>query len=578
MKNGIFCLWLLIASFNCFSNDLLEKGISAIENSDFKKANQLLTQFIDRCENCPDSSLAKANIYKGKANQLLEKYDFAYSSYRKGLSIYRNSNDANGQVFALVSIAEFYRNLAQFEKSLNYLNQANFLIETDSVSIRNEIYYLNRYAAIHNEMGDELETIISYSERVILLARKLGDKDLEANSLNELGFIYEKKRDIKALDYYNLAYTIYEGLGNKLNMAYVIRNLARMTYMLEEIENNHQKALKIANNGLKLVDTTNWISIKVSLYHTKYQSLIGLKQFEEAAHVALKLQDVRIKELELEKSKELFETEVKFSLKEKDNIILLEQKKRELLNEEIKSNSSKFNYFLIFSLLLALLLVTTYIFFYRTKKNNQKLQKSVSQKEALLQEVHHRVKNNLTILNSLLYLQSKSIEDKRLQIILSECQARVNSMALVHQNLYNVEDVTEVNLDKFISELVSDSARIFNQEDFHLKVNNNNVSYNMGRTIFIGLILNELITNSFKYAFSIEKDNSINITIDKNDSINTISYQDSGEGLNVQFDEEKKGGFGFRLIKIMLNQIEAKIEYSKSENTFLIKFKDDKKV
>ena len=179
-----------------------------------------------------------------------------------------------------------------------------------------------------------------------------------------------------------------------------------------------------------------------------------------------------------------------------------------------------------------------------------------------------------------MYLQSKSIDDERLQLILSECQARVNSMALVHQNLYDIEDVSEVNLDKFIDELVNDSARIFNQEDFKLNVrNDDDVSFNMGRTIFIGLILNELITNSFKYAFSQGNENYINVIVNKNDSeYSIISYQDSGKGLKSDFKEDETGGFGFRLIKIMLQQIDATIEYIKSENTFLIKFEDDKKV
>jgi len=100
----------------------------------------------------------------------------------------------------------------------------------------------------------------------------------------------------------------------------------------------------------------------------------------------------------------------------------------------------------------------------------------------------------------------------------------------------------------------------------------------MGLTIFLGLILNELITNSFKYAFSENAQNSIYVKVIKEGSLNTIKYGDSGKGLTIDFDDEKLTGFGFKLIKIMLNQIDASIEYDKSINVFVIQFKDGKKV
>ncbi|MBL1279882.1 MAG: hypothetical protein COA33_006405 [Fluviicola sp.] len=567
----------MLFSFDAYSNDFLEKGKKALKTSDFDLAIELFEKALNKCKinTCHDTLLAEIRIYQGKTYQLLDKHDLAIAEYRKGLKRYRKVNNLNGEVFALVSIAEFYRNLTQFGKAVEFLELAEEAISEKTVSNQQKIYFFNRYAAVHNEMGDEADKVIHYSEVVIVLAKEIGDKNLEANSLNELGFVYENKRDPKAIEYYTRAYNLYKEIGNKQDLAYTIRNISRMYYLSDW---NHEKSLEYANKGIALIDSTDWTSLKVSLYHYKYESLFQLERYKEAVLAVKKSAGYRVREIELEKNKELFEVETRFSVQEKDNLIELEQRKRDLLDQENKIKSSKLRYYLVVTSLLVIVLFTTYFFLYRTKQNNKELQKNIRQKEALLQEVHHRVKNNLTVLNSLLYLQAKSIPDEKVKTILDECRSRVNSMALVHQNLYDVEDASKVDLNKFIKELVNESARIFNQDKFQLNLRNEDVSYDMGLTIFLGLILNELITNSFKYAFSENAQNSIYVKVIKEGSLNTIKYGDSGKGLTIDFDDEKLTGFGFKLIKIMLNQIDASIEYDKSINVFVIQFKDGKKV
>ncbi len=579
MRSTLILLGFLLVTLNSFSNDQLEKGKDAIVNSNFSEANEILSNLISKCTDCSDSIIAEAYIYNGKSHQLLEKHDLAYSDYRKGLELFEDIKNHNGQVLALVSLAEFYRNLSQFEVSIKYLNKAEDVVLNHPVSIKQRIYYYNRFAAIHNEIGDEAAKVIKYSEKVIVLARKLGDLYLEANSYNELGFLYENKRDPKAEEYYNKAYVLFEQLEDKLSMAHVIRNIARMYYMFMNIENHHVKALETANKGLKLVDTTDWISIKQSLYKTKYESLIALKRFEEATIAGLNLSNLRFQELEQQSSKSLFEIETKYAVKEKDNQILLEQKKRQLLDTENKSKESKLKYSLLISFLLAAMFIGVLFFTLRMKRKNATLRKTIGQKEILIQEVHHRVKNNLTILNSLLYLRSKASDDKNVKTILAECQTRVHSMALVHQNLYDVEDASRVDLNKFVNQLISESASIFSfsNKKIHSSVKTNNISFDMGFTIFLGLILNELITNSFKYAFKDEKSNTIQIEFNKLDESSfELTYSDSGLGLADDIISSSEG-FGFRLIRIMLNQINGEINYDSQINKFIIQFKSGKK-
>ncbi len=204
------------------------------------------------------------------------------------------------------------------------------------------------------------------------------------------------------------------------------------------------------------------------------------------------------------------------------------------------------------------------------KAEKEEVSKQLAEKEILMQEVHHRVKNNLTFLKGLLYLRAKASDDLDVKRILNECQTRIESMALVHQNLYDIEDSSKVNFDMFLRELFiqllatmeMDSKKI----DFTLDVRD--VKIDMKTSIFLGLILNELITNSFKYAF--HKGEGV-IYIQALDLPNAIeiNYADSGEGLPDDFDLTQSGGFGFKMIRILNDQLGSDFQYlSSNKKTF----------
>ena len=184
--------------------------------------------------------------------------------------------------------------------------------------------------------------------------------------------------------------------------------------------------------------------------------------------------------------------------------------------------------------------------------------KQLAEKEILMQEVHHRVKNNLTFLKSLLYLRAKSSDDERVRMILDECQSRVQSMALVHQNLYDVEEATMINFQEFLKELFSDVSSLFDQHNVRLKIEAK-CMLSMQLSIFLGLIINELLTNTFKYAYDETLDGKLHISFTEKRNCYSLSYDDNGKGLPPDFDIFSSSGFGFKLIRILLDQIDAKM-------------------
>lgn len=208
------------------------------------------------------------------------------------------------------------------------------------------------------------------------------------------------------------------------------------------------------------------------------------------------------------------------------------------------------------------------------EKNRKRLNKSLNEKETLLQEIHHRVKNNLAIVVSLLQLQVFRSADENEKYRLTEAQNRVHSIAMVHELLYQSEDFNNVDLhtyyDKLIGTIKSNMLISGKNVDHTLDISIH--SLNINQAIPLGLLVNELVTNSLKYAFSdSEKGNKIDLTIkpDKEDII--VDYSDNGSGFDMSATNFASG-LGMKIIDSLLHQLQATYEI-KSEDGFSINFK-----
>ena len=216
------------------------------------------------------------------------------------------------------------------------------------------------------------------------------------------------------------------------------------------------------------------------------------------------------------------------------------------------------------------------------KIHAQSLQNSLSEKEVLLKEIHHRVKNNLQVISSLLYLNSKKIKDKEALEMFKESQHRVKSIALVHERLYQSKDLGKIDFKEYVVKLASDLFRSFaiNVSMVKLNININDIYISIDTAVPCGLIINELVSNSLKYAFpemgTSDKDNNINIDFNKNDSGELIlRIYDNGKGLPEGLDITKTQSLGLQLVDTLVAQLEGTLDIINSSGaSFTIKFKD----
>ncbi|MBN1143349.1 MAG: sensor histidine kinase [Bacteroidales bacterium] len=206
------------------------------------------------------------------------------------------------------------------------------------------------------------------------------------------------------------------------------------------------------------------------------------------------------------------------------------------------------------------------------ERENQNLQ----EKETLLREIHHRVKNNLQLIVSLLNLQSSAVNDPEIRTALIESQYRIKSMALIHQLLYQSDMLSRVDFSAYLKQLAHSlqSTYVLPEKNIRCNVNAENIEFDIETAIPLGLIANELVSNAFKYAFTHSNEGRIDISVMRTaENQYLMEVSDNGTGLPGNYNLEKAKTLGHKLVNLLTRQIEGKISYAVNKDTsFRISF------
>ncbi len=195
---------------------------------------------------------------------------------------------------------------------------------------------------------------------------------------------------------------------------------------------------------------------------------------------------------------------------------------------------------------------------------NEELQKSVKEKEILLKEIHHRVKNNMEIISSLLNMQAYKSKDEKFKEQMKESRSKIHAMALVHEFLYLGENLAYINVNEYIEKLVEDIKELYISNNTHIDVDLNidKMEFSINRCIQVGMLLHELCVNAFKYAFKDDRDNLLCIHMNVEDKNIHVKIRDNGEGLKNLDDLEKSDSIGMQLIHSIVDfQLHGTIEF-----------------
>ncbi len=210
------------------------------------------------------------------------------------------------------------------------------------------------------------------------------------------------------------------------------------------------------------------------------------------------------------------------------------------------------------------------------KDAKDKIKASLEEKELLLRELHHRVKNNLQIILSLINLQSNGIQNQEDLEIFRESQSRVKSMAIIHEKLYQSADFASINFEEYIKSLVSYLLSYYSTNSVRAEIDvDNDIVLNMDTAVPCGLIINELVTNSIKFAFIGRATGKIYVKLHSVDGFFTLIVGDDGIGLPPDVDIENPQKLGLQLVNTLTDQLEGKIDFNRENGTeFKIKFRE----
>ena len=205
----------------------------------------------------------------------------------------------------------------------------------------------------------------------------------------------------------------------------------------------------------------------------------------------------------------------------------------------------------------------------KIKEQNSVISKALAEKEVLLKEIHHRVKNNLQVISSLLGLQSRKIKDKAALNAINEGRTRVQSMSLIHQNLYKENNLTGIEIKNYLEQLCNNLFATYNisNEQINLETNIENIILDVDSIVPIGLILNELITNALKHAFPNNTAGTISIDISKNNEGLLMTISDNGIGIKSDDPFNESDSFGYHLIKAFQRKLNADLDISGTNGT-----------
>ena len=525
------------------------------------------------------------------ANKLIEDKNIA-----KGVIItpffnkYFTSNDPKINRIILLgyiknSLAMLYGRTENFDKQLSELKEAKKIIETETTDLNLRWTINNNIANAYLNMG-KLDSALYFQQIVLPIESKIENKNYGGASNKAIGDILFRKGNFE---------------DAKINYLSALK-------LLEKNKNTFYIAL----TQFALADTYRKLGrVDSSLYYSKagianYRLLGSYVPEMEEAYTALALSfkdenkyDSAFYYLQLSKmlSDSVNDKEIK-TLTNFQNIGFKEQiRLKELEAERIKTKSNT----------QILLLLTGLIFFsiiafilYKSnrmkvkanlvlKDKNDEIEKTVTQlkttqvslaarnaeNELLLKEIHHRVKNNLEVVSSLLALQSAQIDDPSVQSAMLASQNRVHSMGIIHQKLYQGENLAAIEMRDYFINLSENILDSFNAEG-HIKVECDmpKLVLDVDTAVSIGLITNELLTNSLKYAFLEKEKGAIKISLTEQDTTaNTEGVyllKISDDGIGKPVNEKAKGtGFGTQLVNLLTKQLDGKLTYEINNGTIV---------
>lgn len=551
----------------------------------YTKADSLITISMPIARRCKDSvEYYEFLRVQARLFTILNRYNEALRLFEDCLDFQRQKGFWEQEGLVLVNLMEFYRSINQYalaREEVNYLiNHPNF----EQLSNKVKAIAYHRFAAVMGEYKRDLDSTIllsnislSYSEPDSLL-------DEMGTSYLELGFAYIQLKEARAIAYFDKAFEVFQ---KQKRIHYMCNTLMHIAGYYMRVQND-EIALRYLDSARSLGKPYELPGFIPTLYEKKAKVLYRLG-FGDEAYI-LRDSSAILKKAELDQrfSDQLvlqarrFQTDLALS-----RLRIAESEQKQIL-EEASSKDLQRNLILAALGVLILFVIGLYYFFRRLARSKQHLEESQSalfganqelintlnEKDGLIEEVHHRVKNNLQLITSMIRVQQFQQQDVMTQeskAMVNEILNRVSAMAVVHEKLYAQQQISQLRAKEYFSGLIQELKTLGGS--FHkrldVEVEAEDVILGVTQGIALGMILSELVSNSLKHAFVMQDHPLIRIHIQKTQEGGrakvSFAYEDNGQG----YEEKSEMGMGNRLVMLFIRQLEADYELDSKDRFYL---------
>jgi two-component sensor histidine kinase len=509
--------------------------------------------------------------------------DSAIYYYNLALQAYQHAGDTTRVIRTKINLAIYYKDQELYPEALNLALEAALALEKEPPDKSLGSCY-NTIAVLYGRLKNTEQALL-FHRKAIEIRQQIKNQSGVAQSYNNIAILFaETNQYDSALKYYQLAMDIKRDLKDPGEIASTLHNLGELalfqnqlqqaqSYLqeslrlkrqandpsgivrtlntmgkLEVLQNNYTKAHEYLKQAEELANTLHQLGQLRDNYNLQVQVHNNQKNYQRALMYAQKLIQVNDSLLNKDKVDQLMRMRIRYTEERAQQQIALLEKERSLQQAQLKLRQSW-----IIALTGAVILLA--IIGALAIRQTNLVRKNKAHVETLLQELHHRVKNNLQIMSSMLSLQSAGLTNPQAIQTIKTTEGRVNAMALIHKKLYGKQHSRQLHLKEYLTDLVNEQAFAYGlQNAVTCKLEISDIELDVDKMIPLGLIVNELVSNTFKHAFQNHDNPTLILKASIKDDHITIDISDNGIGMPAETNNQS---FGLKLVTMLIREVKG---------------------
>lgn len=518
--------------------------------------------------------------------------------YKKALNLYHQLKDTVNAISLEINLSIIYKEVGQYERALeagfdamtrleqrkhdipltvcyntvgsiyvklkDYTNALTYF--SKELQVSDEIKYSEGQGQSYTNKGEIFIRLRQYDsalynlERAEKIKRQQQDRNALGSTLNLIGEIYLDRHQWALADnYFSEALLIKIASGERTNQVVILRNKAK----LHIAQLNYKAAGQLLSQAEMLARETGVLDYLRQILEQKLILYKALKDNTKAYNVAEELMLIKDSLLNKDKAESLIALQTRYETEKKEQHIKLLEQDKLVQQAEIKSKQGWIATLIIATVFIIVIALLLFLGYRISQRNRYKV-------EMLLKELHHRVKNNLQILSSILSLQSLHLTDADAIQAIKSSESRVNTMALIHKKLYKDESNRTIDIHEYITELSSFLLHSYgySAQTLKLTITGEGIHVDVDKAIPIGLIMNELISNALKYAYPEQADPRLDIHFQLLTFTELkIELRDNGKGMTKSENNDNTGSFGLKMVNTLIKELKGKITIATQQGT-----------